>query len=99
MQNKDPLKRSSFEKRTNILANSLDVLCIKINIFAGVYSRGATPDPIPNSEVKSSCGDGIAWATMWESSTAPALFYVNPICSLKSGFFMPEIYLKIQDRR
>lgn len=29
--------------------------------FAGAYSGGATPDPISNSEVKSSCGDGIAW--------------------------------------
>jgi hypothetical protein len=38
-------------------------------------SRGATPDPIPNSEVKSSCGDGIARASVWESSTMPALIF------------------------
>lgn len=42
--------------------------------FAGVYSRGDTPDPIPNSEVKPSCGDGIARASVWESSAMPALF-------------------------
>ncbi len=59
-------------KRLEHLNESLSPL---INIFAGVYSRGATPDPIPNSEVKSSCGDGIAQATVWESSTMPALFF------------------------
>lgn len=42
--------------------------------FAGVYSSGATPVPIPNTEVKSACGDGIAGLTLWESSTMPALF-------------------------
>jgi hypothetical protein len=49
-------------------------------------SRGATPDPIPNSEVKSSCGDGIARATVWESSTMPA-FILDPVSSL-TGFFI-----------
>lgn len=57
--------------------------------FAGVYSNGATPDPIPNSAVKSVCGDGIAQATVWESSTTPASF----LKSRPSGrlFFLPEI--------
>ncbi len=42
--------------------------------FAGVYSSGATPVPIPNTEVKSACGNGIAGLTLWESSATPALF-------------------------
>ena len=41
---------------------------------AGVYSDGATPDPIPNSEVKSVSGDGTAREIVWKSSTMPALF-------------------------
>ncbi len=40
--------------------------------FAGVFSDGATPDPIPNSEVKPVSGDGSAVVTLWESSTMPA---------------------------
>ena len=54
--------------------------------FAGVSSSGGTPDPIPNSEVKSTSGDGIAEATLWESSTTPALFY-NPVTYV-AGFFL-----------
>ena len=57
--------------------------------FAGVYSSGATPDPIPNSEVKSACGDGIAQATVWESSTTPAFFSKRPI--ERSVFFLPKM--------
>lgn len=48
-----------------------------VNDFAGAYSRGATPDPISNSEVKASCGDGIAWFSMWESSAVPAFYFKN----------------------
>jgi hypothetical protein len=32
-------------------------------IFSGGYSVGETPDPIPNSEVKSYCADGTARVT------------------------------------
>jgi|TARA_A200000159_G_scaffold74408_1_gene69136 hypothetical protein len=32
-------------------------------IFSGGYSIGETPDPIPNSEVKSYCADGTARVT------------------------------------
>jgi hypothetical protein len=42
--------------------------------FSGDDSGGATPDPIPNSEVKSSSADGTAGATLWESRTSPGLF-------------------------
>ena len=61
-------------------------LLILILAFAGVFSRGATPDPIPNSEVKPSCGDGIARVTVWESSTAPASFCA-PVRKLAGVFF------------
>ena len=53
--------------------------------FAGVYSGGATPDPISHSEVKSASGDGSARVTVWESSTMPA-FFINPGWK-QSGFF------------
>ncbi len=42
--------------------------------IAGVYSGGATPVPIPNTEVKSVSGDGTTGLTLWESSTIPAFF-------------------------
>ncbi len=42
--------------------------------LAGDNSEEATPDPIPNSEVKLFCVDGTAWVTMWESRTSPAFF-------------------------
>ncbi len=43
-------------------------------IIVGVYSGRVTPDPISNSEVKPTSGDGIAVARLWESSTAPTSF-------------------------
>jgi hypothetical protein len=60
--------------------------------FAGVYSSGATPVPIPNTEVKPACGDGIAGLTLWESSTMPA-FYFDPV-EKSIGFF---IFLKVNN--
>jgi hypothetical protein len=45
--------------------------------FAGVNSSGATPVPIPNTEVKPACGDGIAGLTLWESSTMPAFYFLT----------------------
>ena len=39
--------------------------------FSGGNGREATPDPIPNSEVKLSSADGTAWATVWESRSLP----------------------------
>ncbi len=39
--------------------------------FSGGYGREATPDPIPNSEVKLSSADGTAGATLWESRSPP----------------------------
>ncbi len=57
-------------------------ICSQSNIFiivitvSGGYGGGATPDPIPNSEVKPSCADGTAWVTMWESRSPPELFFI-----------------------
>ena len=42
--------------------------------FSGDDCGGATPDPIPNSEVKPSSADGTAWVTVWESRTLPDLW-------------------------
>ena len=42
--------------------------------LAGDNSKEATPDPIPNSEVKLFCVDGTARVTVWESRTSPAFF-------------------------
>lgn len=42
--------------------------------ISGGDSGGATPDPISNSEVKSSRADGTAGETLWESRSPPGLF-------------------------
>ena len=47
--------------------------------FVGVFSGEATPDPIPNSEVKLASGDGSAVVTLWESSTMPAFLYMRAV--------------------
>src|SRR2546426_5731275 len=51
----------------------------RINVFdcrpiPGGDAGGATPVPIPNTEVKPSWADGTAWATAWESRSLPGLF-------------------------
>ena len=66
---------------------------IKNFSFAGVYSDGATPDPIPNSEVKSVSGDGSARVTVWESSTMPASF-CGPGLFTQTGFFLRDEQIK-----
>lgn len=63
--------------------------------FAGVSSRGATPDPIPNSEVKPSCGDGIARETVWESSTTPALFFESSTGNSRAFFLIIDFQLVV----
>ena len=42
--------------------------------LAGDISEEATPDPIPNSEVKLFSVDGTAWVTVWESRSLPAFY-------------------------
>jgi hypothetical protein len=46
-------------------------------MLAGDYGGSGTPVPIPNTEVKTSCADGTAWATLWESRTLPASILYN----------------------
>src|SRR3954464_14236818 len=41
---------------------------------SGSITGGATPDPIPNSEVKPSRADGTARSSVWESRTLPEFF-------------------------
>ena len=45
---------------------------------SGGNAGGATPVPIPNTEVKSSRADGTAGATLWESRTLPGFWATNP---------------------
>ena len=46
--------------------------------YFGGYSGEDTPVPIPNTEVKLSCADGTAWATVWESRELPGYNTENP---------------------
>ena len=46
--------------------------------FSGGDLEEATPDPIPNSEVKLFGADGTAGEALWESRTPPGLFPRNP---------------------
>ena len=56
--------------------------------FAGDNGGEATPEPIPNSEVKFPCADGTARATVWESRTLPALNLKAPAdCKISPGLF------------
>ena len=72
------------------------------NNLAGDNSEEATPDPIPNSEVKLFSVDGTAWVTMWESRSLPAFFvfarrlrrrFVGRVPSTRLGafFLLPGI--------
>ena len=53
------------------LVKLFHVTLILIIKNSGDLSEGATPDPIPNSEVKTFSADGTARATGWESRTLP----------------------------
>ena len=64
--------------------------------LAGDISEEATPDPIPNSEVKLFCVDGTAWVTAWESRTSPA-FFVFLACT-RAGFDR-NMAIDINERR
>ena len=58
--------------------NELDFVPTKLGSshtkVSGGYTGGATPDPIPNSEVKPSRADGTAGETLWESRSSPGNF-------------------------
>ena len=84
-----------LNKPTQIKSKNLKISARKnrkiyLKIFAGVFSGGATPDPIPNSAVKPASGNGIARATLWESSTMPAHYLTRR--PQACGFFFLFIF-------
>ena len=67
------------------LIESVAWLHSRINVFdchpiPGGVAGGATPVPIPNTEVKPSRVDGTAGETLWESRTLPELFTRRALC-------------------
>jgi hypothetical protein len=79
------LERPFAEKRI-VFKIKFDTIVVYSEVFAGVYSSEATPVPIPNTEVKLTCGDGIAGLSLWESSTMPALFSLTRFISMNRVF-------------
>jgi hypothetical protein len=59
-------------------------------ISGGVLEE-ATPDPIPNSEVKLLGADGTAREAVWESRTLPGLFPKEPVLTRRLFFFVSEV--------
>ena len=56
--------------------------------FPGGNGEGATPVPIPNTEVKPFSADGTTWVAGWESRTLPGIFFKARFqFRLKTGFF------------
>ena len=51
----------------------------KVYKLSGSNGGGATPVPIPNTEVKPSSADGTAPVTVWESRSLPEVFFVVQI--------------------
>src|SRR5204862_8149566 len=61
--------RSSVNERRS--SDSNELVTRRHQKVSGGNSGGATPDPIPNSEVKPSRADGTAGGTLWESRSPP----------------------------
>ncbi len=57
---------------------------------SGDYGGGETPLPIPNRVVKTSCADGTALETRWESRTLPEiiLYIKSLLLKLVKGFLL-----------
>ena len=56
--------------------------------FLGGFAEGATPVPIPNTEVKPLRADGTARAAVWESRSPPGLIIAkSPTSQLRGGAF------------
>ena len=62
----------SLDQIFNMFLSSLTYSML--NHFTGDYGSGETPDPISNSEVKSTCADDTALVTGWQSRTSPVFF-------------------------
>ena len=69
----------SYGGQIEIRASNPAVLCPGMETsLSGGHRRGATPVPIPNTEVKPSTGDGTNGAIRWESSKLPGFIVENP---------------------
>ena len=55
----------------------LGFMCFQI-LLPGNHNEGATPVPIPNTEVKPFSADGTAPGAEWESRSLPGFFYFYP---------------------
>src|SRR5262249_22678590 len=60
--------------------------CRPVQVSGG-FTGGATPVPIPNTEVKPSRADGTAGETLWESRTLPGLFPAAVCFRVHGGIF------------
>ncbi len=60
--------------------------------FPGDFSGGATPVPIPNTEVKPSSADGTARATLWESRALPGMNFNQRLSSPMNRY---KMYLSV----
>ena len=56
--------------------------------ISGGHTGGVTPDPISNSEVKSSRAHGTAGETLWESRSPPGLFSAREEVNASSRAFL-----------
>ena len=63
--------------RRSTLSTERASRCVEPKVSGGDIEE-ATPDPIPNSEVKLFGADGTAREAVWESRTSPGLF-PNPV--------------------
>jgi hypothetical protein len=54
--------------------------CKSVYRLSGGNGGGATPVPIPNTEVKPSSADGTALVTVWESRSLPEAFLLYRTC-------------------
>jgi hypothetical protein len=67
----------------------------KVHKLSGSNGGGATPVPIPNTEVKPSSADGTAPVTVWESRSLPEAFFVRRTLPVtREGNEGPSIELK-----
>jgi hypothetical protein len=72
------------------------VLRARVLAFPGDNGGGATPVPIPNTEVKPSSADGTAWVTVWESRSSPGLHFRQPASNGGlSAFKVPLLALTV----
>jgi hypothetical protein len=64
--------------------------CKSVYKLSGGNGGGATPVPIPNTEVKPSSADGTALVTVWESRSLPEAFFV--VQNLPNSLFPKALY-------